>query len=266
LRPSFRPQVVFRLRLRTAAAALGAIVLGLASHKWLKGNVVPFGWWDFRPFLTLLYLPLIIWAHGDQARLRRLVSPICFGCTLLFLMWMELKRPTPPILMGEWCPNPIGLVQLWLMARDFPKGFDGSWLIDYGTAFDALSLFYPLLVFPILGRCRTPHQLIAAWAVPVWIMRATDWITSGRMRLGWSIMEFLVVDETPIHLAGDWIAGRKSLPVVLESLGAVRLAELLVLCLTLAYLVVLCVPRSQPFERQGDQPHRRSVGRQPGRT
>jgi hypothetical protein len=149
----------------------------------------------------------------------------------------------PPVLMGEWFRSPIGLCEIWLSKLQFWDGSGIKWLVRYGTALDMLSLIYISIEIPIVARYKTRPRTTTALAIPFWAMRALDWSTAGRLYFGWTPMESLWVEETPMRLFAEWKAHHKDAYAALEALGPTRVAQLIALLAAVAYTIALFTPR-----------------------
>ena len=229
---------------RPLIIAVAFTALALTVDRWLMGQSPSLGWWDIRACLNLVLLPLITWGHASMARIRRLERAICLCCVLMLFLWMELRRPR---LMGPFFGSPADLVRCWLGPARHLNGYQFEWLVEYGTAIDAISLIYPLLEIPLVTRCRASGRFLLISAIPLWMIRTVDWAVSGSAHHGFGTTTHLRFDVAPIRLLIHVLAGRLSIGSALRLVGPMRICELIFVCLTAGWIASPRTWRRGPY-------------------
>jgi hypothetical protein len=250
------PYVQFTVRQMMVAVAI--VALGCGSPAIVHDVAARFNWWQIKPYLNLVLVPLTAIVLVRPSPRRPLIWLV--GLTDLFFLtlWLKARRPYQgEILLGTWFDDPTVVVLSdlsgwWYYGEPFSfvaNGIrfaycdsNGGLLVDL----TCLILLGTLLALLLIRPTTRPFRAFAAAAL-VWA-RLYDWLAYPRMRLreGWPVdpqISFGTLDprEAPCFILDAWFQGGKDIGQVAALIGLWRFLELVVLLLLLVHLARLVV-------------------------
>src|SRR5262245_18669768 len=99
-----------QLRFQPFVVIVAISALALMLHTWLCSHYRAVTWWDCKPFLNLMYFPLVTFVLLQSKPSRWLVASVISVDLLLLFLWLELGRPSPPLVVGPWDSHPIDVI------------------------------------------------------------------------------------------------------------------------------------------------------------
>jgi hypothetical protein len=230
--------------LRTSLAIVAGSAGLLAIHVWLRDNMLPIGWWDVKPVLSIIYLPLAVWIVLNPSRLRRFGLALFVGCGILQVLWLDLRRPNPSqVMLGPWINYPMAVIAEWLNTAGGKSSFVFRWFVHYGTVADEMSIVYPILIFPLVALRAASSGAPVVAAIGLCLLRIVDWVSSGTLRFGWTPMEVLDINHNPARLAAEWLRGERTGSGTLRLFTWVGALELIVVTITLSGVLIITIQR-----------------------
>jgi hypothetical protein len=231
-----------RLQIRIGSIIVTLCVCACLLTLYLRTNAtgLPFGWWDVRPYLSILYVPIVVWIVVCLNRPRRALLTLAVSGSLLLLLWVDLARPMPNkiLLGGEWPRHPMSVLKMWF------RGHCGTWFVvtwfaRYGTSCDALSLVYAIIMLCTVSQRRTQSHVPFVLAAVLCVLRIGDWLTSGRVIGNWTTIASLSLDYAPVFLFRNWLDDNRGASEILRLLKPLGVAEFVVPASMLVYVLVL---------------------------
>ncbi len=226
-----------RVTLRQLIAYVAVIALLLALRSWMSTRHLPYGWWDLKPYFNVLYLPLVCWVLLFPQFSRSLARTVVVLSMVLVLLWLELERPYPTLLIGFFSTYPEEVIANWFQTDHLDNTrYAVHWFATCGALLDLPCLLVPLAIVPFLETGSTSRFVGALAVVLLCIFRIVDWATSGRVN-GGGVSSWLWMDRAPIHVVRDWLAGQRTFHDIAEGITPLGVANVVI-----PLSVLVCLP------------------------
>ncbi len=202
-------------------------------------------WWEIKPFINLILLPIMIALLTIPQQRLSLRGPAIIANAFLLLLWFFSRRPYPgSVLLGSWPEEPIAVFRDNFLDNVYGRslGLSISHTVYYyyrsggmvDLAFLTLTLGLSVLI-SIRPMLRLPSFVLS---VILAVYRLIDWMIMPRVR-PYDQWAWLDPALTPFRLLRSLLAGNRTKAEFWSDLGRVRPLEFMALTLVFLYLTAL---------------------------